>query len=99
MLLLPPLPRRRRRARARPAARPSTYGASSTPLSGCCPADDCAPFSLGCRWNPAKCQPLERGDRDVERQTEHAGEKDARPRLVELEDARPCEDQHTERIE
>src|SRR5262249_57926440 len=60
---------------------------------------DSDPFSLGCRWKPAQRQALDDRDGDIEHEPEQTGDDDPCPGLVELKDPRPCEDQHTERVE
>src|SRR5205823_2982157 len=60
------------------------------------PGADSDPFSVRCRWNPAQRQALQAGHREIESDPEQAGEYDARPGLVELEDPRARQDQHAE---
>src|SRR5689334_9733518 len=60
---------------------------------------DCDVSSFRCRWHPAQHVALERRDRDVEGEAEEADHENPCPGLVELEDARPGQDQHADGVQ
>src|SRR6266542_1738881 len=95
---LRPLPRPFQRAPVLQLPRPSTYDASSSPLSSRGFVDSDL-FLLRCRWNPAQRQALDRRDGEIQRDSKETGHQNPRPGLAELRNPRVLEDLDAERVE